>query len=156
MCAIYLCADRFGLGWAYDAICFACHMFMHFPCICTLLSILVIFEFLGTFLIVFLPLPLYWFTLDMSMAPNRKSTPARNPLYSGASLSFDSAPLSLFGSVMMMSTRHSWRTFLDEAFIRNAKSYCQTLPTLTFPLSYTVGDGSHCVTSRSFTLTCTG
>ena len=43
-----------------------------------------------------------------------------------------------------MPLRHSRRTSLDEAFIRNAKSFCQTLPTLTFPLSFTVGDGSHC------------
>ena len=71
----------------------------------------------------------------------------------------------IFGSVMMMPSRHSRRNFLDEAFIRNAKSFCQTLLTLTFPLSFTVGDGSHCVTSRSpvlsclsksFTPTCTG
>ena len=66
---------------------------------------------------------------------------------------------------MMMLTRHSQRTFLDEVFIRNAKSFWQILLTLTFPLSFTVGNGSHCVTSRSlvlsclsrsFTLTCTG
>ena len=72
--------------------------------------------------------------------------------------------LSLFSSVMMMLIRHSRRTFLDEEFIRNVKSFCRTLPTLAFPLSFTVGDGSHCVTSwsyvfsclsRSFTPTCT-
>ena len=71
----------------------------------------------------------------------------------------------IFGSVMMMPLRHSRRTFLDEVFIRNAKSFCRTLPTPTFPLSFTIGDGSHCVTSRSpvlsclsrsFTPTCTG
>ena len=38
-------------------------------------------------------LPLILFTLVMSMAPKRKSTPARNPLRSGASLSSD---LSLY------------------------------------------------------------
>ena len=154
MCAICLCADRFGLRWAHDAICFACHMFMHFPCICTLLSILVIFELLGTFLIVFLSRPLVLFTLVMSMTPKHKSTSARNPLHSGASSSSDSAPLSLFGSVMMMPTRHSRSTFLNEAFIQNAKSFCRTLPTPTFPLSFTVGDGSHCVMSRSYVLLC--
>ena len=57
--------------------------------------------------------------------------------------------LLLSGSVMMMPLRHFRRTSLDKAFIRNAKSFCQTLPTLTFPLSFTVGDGSHCVTYRS-------
>ena len=58
-------------------------------------NILVIFELLGTFLIVFLSLPLFLFTLVVSMAPKRKSTPARNPLHSGASSSSNSAPLSL-------------------------------------------------------------
>ena len=43
----------------------------------------------------FLSLPLFLFTLDMSMAPKRKSTPARNPLHSGASSSSDFASLSL-------------------------------------------------------------
>ena len=164
MCAICLCADRFGLRWAYDAICFACHMFMHFPCICTLLSILVIFEFLGTFLIVFLSLPLVLFTLVVSMAPKHKSTLARNLLRSEASSSSVSTPLSLFGFVMMMPTRHSRRTFLDVVFIRNAKSFWWTSPTLTYPLSFIVGNGSYCATfrslilsslSKSFTPTCT-
>ena len=61
----------------------------------SLLNILVIFELLGTFLIVFLSLPLFLFTLVVSMAPKRKSTSARNPLCFGAFSSFDSAPLSL-------------------------------------------------------------
>ena len=133
----------------------------------SLFNILVIFELLGTFLNVFLSLPLFLFTLVVSMASKHKSTPTRNPLHFGASSSFDSAPLSLslFGSVMMMPTRHSRRTFLDEVFIRNTKSFLRTSPTLTFPLSFTVENGSHCVTSRSlflsclsrsFTLTCTG
>ena len=62
----------------------------------SLFNILVIFELFGTFLIVFLSLPLFLFTLVVSMAPKRKSTPAWNPLHSGASSSFDSAPLSLW------------------------------------------------------------
>ena len=44
---------------------------------------------LGTFLIVILSLPLCLFTLIVSMAPKRKSTPARNLLRSGASSSSD-------------------------------------------------------------------
>ena len=61
----------------------------------SLFNILVIFELFGTFLIVFLSLPLFLFTLVVSMAPKRKSTPARNPLHSNAFLSFDYAPLSI-------------------------------------------------------------
>ena len=58
-------------------------------------NILVLFELLGTFLIVFLSLPLFLFTLVVSMAPKGKSTLTRNPLHSSASSSSDSAPLSL-------------------------------------------------------------
>ena len=120
----------------------------------SLFNIFVIFELLGTFLIVFLSLLLFLFTLVVSIIPKHKSTPARNPFHSGASSSSDSAPLSLFDSVMMMPTRHSRRTFQDEVFIRNAKSYWRTSPTLTFPLSFTIGNGSHYVTSRSLILSC--
>ena len=58
-------------------------------------NILVIFELLGNFLIVFLSLLLFLFTLVVSMAPKRKSTPTWNPLRSRASSSSNSAPLSL-------------------------------------------------------------
>ena len=59
-------------------------------------NILIIFELLGTFLIVFLSLPLFLFTVVVSMAPKHKSTPARNLLHSGASSSSNSVPLSLW------------------------------------------------------------
>ena len=58
-------------------------------------NILIIFELLGTFLIVFLSLPLFLFTLVVSMAPKHKSTLARNLLHSGAFSSSDFVPLSL-------------------------------------------------------------
>ena len=61
----------------------------------SLFNILVIFDLLGTFLIVFLSLPLCLFTLVVSMTPKRKSTTTRNLLHSGASSSSNSAPLSL-------------------------------------------------------------
>ena len=61
----------------------------------SLFNILVLFKLLGTFLIVFLSLPLFLFTLVVSMAPKRKSTLARNALCSGASSSSDSAPFAL-------------------------------------------------------------
>ena len=60
-----------------------------------LFNILVIFELLGTFLIVFLSLPLFLFMLVVSMTPKRKFTSARNPLRFRASSSSDFAPLSL-------------------------------------------------------------
>ena len=88
MYAICLCADRFGLFCISHVYAFPMHTYYLF-------NILVIFELIGNFLIVFLSLLLFLFTLVVSMAPKRKSTPARNPLHSNASLSFDYAPLSL-------------------------------------------------------------
>ena len=120
----------------------------------SLFNILVIFELLGTFLIVFLSLPLFLFTLVVSMAPKRKFIPAWNPFHFDASSSSDSTSFSLFDFVMMMPTRHSRRTFLNEVFIWNTKSYWQISLTLNFPLSFTVGNGSHCMTSRSLVLSC--
>ena len=58
--------------------------------------ILTIMNYFGTFLIASFSLPLFLFTLVVSMAPKHKSTPARNPLRSGASSSSDSAPFSLW------------------------------------------------------------
>ena len=95
MCAMCLCADRFGLGWAHDAFCFACHMFMHFSCIRTLFSIyLILLILLGTFLIVLLSFFSLNFCLRLvvSMTPKRKSTQTQNPLRSCASSSSDPSP----------------------------------------------------------------
>ena len=61
----------------------------------SLFNILVLFELLGTFLIVFISLPLFLFTIVVSMAPKRKSTPAQNSLCFDASSSSDFALLSL-------------------------------------------------------------
>ena len=88
----------------------------------SLFNILVIFEFLGTFLIVFLSLPLFLFTLVMSMAPKRKSTPARNPLQSGASSSSDSTPLSL-----RFRDDDAHKAFSEKFFKRGVHSECQVI-----------------------------
>ena len=52
-------------------------------------------------------------------------------------------------SVMIKPVRTFQRTFLDVAFIQNAKSSFQIFSILTFPLSSTVGVGSHCVAFES-------
>ena len=117
----------------------------------------------GAFLIVSLFPSLFclcWLCLwHLSINPLRLGT-----LFIPMPLRFLILLLSLFGSVMMMPTWNSWRTFLDAAFILNAKSFWQTSPTPTFPLSFTIEDGSHYVMSwslfllclsKSFTSTCT-
>ena len=90
MCAICLCTDRFRLGWAHDAFSFARHTFMHFPCIHTSFQYTwYIWNCLELFWLSFLSLPLFLFTLVVSITPKRKSTPTRNPLRSGPSSSSD-------------------------------------------------------------------
>ena len=68
------------------------------------------------------------------------------------------------GSVMIKHVRTFRRTSHDATFIQNAKSFYQTFPILTFPLSSTIEVESHYVASwspvlpwsyRSFTPTCT-
>ena len=84
-----------GLDWAEPmmSFCFTCHMFMHFPCIRTLLFIYLIYlNCLGLSDCSSLFLLLNLFTLVVSMAPKHKSTPAQNPLHSGASSSIDPSP----------------------------------------------------------------
>ena len=62
-------------------------------------------------------------------------------------------PLHLtLSSVMIKSVRTFRRTSNDEAFIRNAKSFYRIFSILTFPLSSTVGVGSHCVLSCHLSL----
>ena len=53
----------------------------------------------------------------------------------------------MFDFMMIKPDRTFQRTSLNETFIRNAKSFCRTSLTLTYLLSFTVGVGSHCVTS---------
>ena len=61
----------------------------------SLFNILAIFELFGAFLIVsFFPFFLL-FTLVVSMAPKRKSTPSQNPLRFGASSSSDPTPFHI-------------------------------------------------------------
>ena len=135
-----------------------------FPCICSFSSIyLDIFElFLG----------LFWLSLSLPLSSVGVSLCLWHPnasLLCPGTLFIPRHPLRLilllhlFSFMMRMPKRPSRRTFLDEAFILNAKSSWRTSPTLNYPLSFIVGVGSHCVTpqshvhpcwSRSFTPTC--
>ena len=154
MYSISLCAGRIGLGWTHDVLT------LHVTCSCIfhpfvhLFNILIILNCFRAFLIALFSLPLLLVTLVVSMAPKRKSTPARNSLHSSAFSSSNHAPLSFSIFVMMMPTRHLRKTFLNEAFIRNAESSWVILLTPTFPLSFTVGKGSLFVTSPSLVLSC--
>ena len=150
MCVIYviwLCTSRIGLGWAHDAFTITYHMLMHFHAyILYVLYIVIYWTALG----------LFWLSLSLSLSlfclllwhPNASLLCPRTLFVPRHPLLLILHPLT-FDSVMRRPNWTSLRTFLDKGFIQNAKSFCRTSPTLTFPLSSTVGNGSHCVTSRS-------
>ena len=99
-------------------------------------------------------LPLSFFRLVASWHLNKNLFRPRT-LFILGHLLLPLTPLHfLFGSVMRRPVRTSRRTFLNEAFIQNAKSFCQTSPTLTYLLSFTIGVGSPCVTSQSLVHPC--
>ena len=145
-----------GLDWAEPMM----NLFLHvtFSCILmhTYLQFLYILIYLlhCTFLIVslsfFLSLPLTlvasWHLSISLLRPRTLFIPRHLLLL----LLLHLTPLPLTsGSMMRRPNRTSLRTFQDVAFIRNAKSFYQTSLTLTYPLSFTIRVGSHCVTSRS-------
>ena len=151
---LLLCCMLIGLDWAEPMI----HLYLHVIWSCIFMhtylqvSIFVILNLVGAFLIVFLSLPLSLFlTLvalwHLNVNPFRLETlfVSRHFLLL---LLLTSLPL-MYNSVMRRPNRTSRRTFHDMAFIRNAKLFCQISLTLTFPLSSTVGVGSHFVVSRS-------
>ena len=150
----WLCAGRFGLGWAHDAISFACHIFMHsHEYVPSFQYILIYLNYLGLFWLSFSSSLSLLFMLVHQWHQNI-SLLCPKTLFISRHLCFLILPPLLFNSVMRMLERTSRRTSLDEAFIQNNESSSQTSSTLTYPLSFTVGVGSHYVTSRSPLLPC--
>ena len=141
-----LCTVRIGLGWAHDAFKFACHMFMHFHAYIPYCFYLLILNILGAF-----PSLSLFFMLVASWHLNINPFSPRTLFVLGHLLLLPIlTPFHLmYSSVMRRPTRTSRRTFHDEAFIRNVKSFYQIFLTLTYPLSSTVGVVSHYVASRS-------
>ena len=123
MCANWLCAGRIGLDWTHDAIYFGCHMFMHFPCIHTLFNILVMFELLWDFSDCLSFLPLFLFTLVVSMTPKHKSIPSQNPLHSGTSSS-SSDPTH---SHIRFHDESAWKDFSKNFSRRGVHSKCRVI-----------------------------
>ena len=129
---------------------FAYHMFMHFHAYEPYCFYLLILNMFGAFLILSLSLSL---SLSLPLALVASWHLNVSPFRPGTLFILGHLPLILllliFGSVMRKPVRTSWRTFLDEAFIWNAKSFCGISLILTYPLSSIVGVGSHCVASWS-------
>ena len=117
-------------------------MFMHFMHMYLQVSIFVILccWYFSDCLSLSLPLSLF-LALVASWLPNANLLRPRTLCVLGHLL-----PLILhllpFGSMMKGPIRTSQKTFLDKAFIRNAKSSYRIFLMLTYPLSSTVGVGS--------------
>ena len=98
-------------------------------------------------------LPLFLFTLVVSMAPKRKSTPAQNPLHSGASSSSDPSP-----SNVRFRDDDAFKAFSENFSRRGIHSKRQVVlsdfANTDLPFVIHSRDGSHCVTSRSPVLSC--
>ena len=121
---------------------------MHtFISLCSYILICLLFFYMS----LSLPPSLSFFLLVASWHLNENPLCPRTLFYLGHPLPLTPL-LLLFGFVMIKPERTFRRTSLDEAFIRNAKSSYRISPILTFPLSSTVGVGSHCVASRSHAL----
>ena len=146
----WLCAGRIGLGWAHDVFIIAYHMLMHFHAYVPYILYILIYWLWLVLFSVSLSLLL---SISCSMAPKWKSTSSRTFFDSGHLLLLILLP-HMFDSMMIKPDRTFRRTFLDELFIRNTKSFCRTSPTLTYPLSFTVVVGSHYVMSRSLVHPC--
>ena len=127
-------------------------MLMHFHAYVPSFSYILIYYYVGTFMIL---------SLSLSLSLSLHSCVSLLLWHLNANLLRPKTlcvlghllPLTLhhllFNSVMRTLERTSLRIFVDEAFIRNATSFCQTFLTLTYSLSFTVGVRSHFVTSRS-------
>ena len=141
----WLCAVRFGLGWAHDVFKFACHTFMHFHAYIPSSFYILIYIYIYIYIIF---LVLFWLSLSLSLSPPLSLFlaivalwhPNANPLrlrtlfILGHLLPL--TPLHLtFGSVMRRPSPR--RTFHDATFIQNTKSFYQTFQTLTYPRSST-------------------
>ena len=127
-------------------------MFMHFHAYVPFCFYLLILKLLSTLLIVslffflFLPLTLValWHLSISLFRPKTLFIPGHLLLL----LHLTPLPLTS-SSVLRRPNRTSLRTFHDTTFIWNAKSFCQTSLTLTYPLSSIVGVGSHYMAPRS-------
>ena len=115
----WLCASRIGLGWAHDAISFACHMFMHsYAYILSFHYILIYFCCLGLFWLFLSPFFSFICVSMLLWHPNANLLYPRTLFVSGHPLLLILHHL-MFGFMMRRPNQTSLRTFLDEAFILN-------------------------------------
>ena len=159
MCVYFvLCCLLVGLDWAEPMM----NLFLHATCSCILMRTylqfyILLYQMFGTFLILslsfFLSLPFMlvasWHLSVSTLCPGTLFFPRHLLLL--FLLLLTPHPFTS-DSVIRRPNRTSLRTFHDTTFIRNAKSFCQIFLTLTYPLSSTIGVGSHYVAPQSHAL----
>ena len=129
----WLCAGRFGLGWANDAFYIAYHLFMHSHAYVLSFQYILwyILNYFGTFLILFsLSLPLFVYVSLLLWHLKVNLLRLKTLFILGHPLLL-TLLLSLSGSMIRRPNWTSLRTFLNKAFILNAKSSCRTSLTPT-------------------------
>ena len=143
-----------GLDWAEPMMFLSLHV--TYSCISCIRTFKFLYSYIYIILLVLfwlsLSLPLYLFLALVALWHLNANPFCLKTLFVLGHL-LPLTPLHLtFSSVMRRLIRTSWRTFLDEAFIPNAKSSYQIFPILTYLMSSTVRVGSHYVAPRSHAL----
>ena len=134
-----MCVGRFGLGFTYDAI-----WFLHVTCSYIFHAYV---PFL--FLLSIMCCNVFWFffpslslsRIDCAWHANSTNLLRLRTLFVVLGFLLLIFPLFTFGSVMKKPERTFHKTSNDAAFIRNAKSFCRTFPTLLSLPSFGLGVG---------------
>ena len=135
------CCVLVGLDWAEPMM----FLSLHVTCSCIFHAyvpsfiFILILIYVGAFLRVSFSLSLFLYLNENPLRPRT--------LFVLRHLFLLTPLLLTYGSMMIKPVMTFRRTSHDEAFIQNTKSFYWTFPILTFPLSSTVGVGSHCVAS---------
>ena len=121
---LYVCV-LIGLDWAKPMM----HFVLHVTCSCISHAYVLSFHIFDIFDVAWdfsdcssLLFPLNLFTLVVSMAPKCKSTPAQNPLCSGASTSTDPSP-----STVQFRDDDAFKAFSENFSRRGIHSECQII-----------------------------
>ena len=134
-----------GLDWAKSMM----FLLLHVTCSCIFHAYIPSFSFFWYFCW----LVLFCFSLSLSRivcAWHPSANPLRpKTLFVPGHLLLLILLLFTFSSMMRRPVRTSQRTFLNVAFIRNARSFFLTSPILIYPLSLTIGVGNPFVISQS-------
>ena len=116
----WLCADRIGLGWAHDVFTIAYHMLMHFHAYVLYILYILIYWLYWCFSMC---LSLSFFQLVALWHLNENLLHPETFFVLGLLLPFLVLHPFTSSSMMGRPNQTSLRTFLDEAFIQNAKSF---------------------------------